>query len=103
MKADCCLGLEIAQDSGVMHYALSHHAEEEMARRGIPLSAVDVVMEKPDQKVPGHGGITCRQSRIQFEGKMYLLRVMVDETDFPFRVVTVYRTSRIAKYWEAEG
>jgi hypothetical protein len=86
-----------------MHYILSYYAETEMNRRGIPESAVASIMDAPHQKVKGHGEITCYQSRINFYGKMYLLRLMVDETDFPPRVVTVYRTSRIAKYWEAEG
>jgi len=31
--------------------------------------------------------------------KRYLLRVFVSETESPAVVVTVYRTSKIAKYW----
>jgi hypothetical protein len=33
--------------------------------------------------------------------RIYLLRVMVNEIAFPPVVVTVYRTGRIEKYWEA--
>jgi hypothetical protein len=41
------------------------------------------------------------QSRIVLAGKMDLLRVFVDVDRDPAEVVTVYRTSRIAKYWRA--
>jgi hypothetical protein len=85
-----------------MHYILSYHAENEMIRRGIPPTVIESVMANPDQKVPGHGDVTCWQSRISINGKMYLLRVMVNEAVFPPVVVTVYRTKRIEKYWEAE-
>lgn len=51
----------------------------------------------------GHGTITCRQSRIVMDGGMYLLRIMVDDLVRPIKVVTVYRTSRIGKYWEDEA
>jgi len=33
--------------------------------------------------------------------KQYLVRVMVNERATPPRVVTVYRTSKISKYWKA--
>jgi hypothetical protein len=43
--------------------------------------------------------IWCYQSRVTLAEKPYLLRVMVDETKQPAVVVTVYRTSKIDKYW----
>lgn len=82
-------------------YRLSHHAMVEMTRRGIPLDIVKSVLELPEQVVPAITPVTCHQSRIAIEGKMYLLRVMVNEEVFPPVIVTVYRTSRIGKYWEA--
>ena len=45
------------------------------------------------------GDITCYQSRAEIDGKRYLLRAMVNETVSPHVVVTVYRTSKISKYW----
>ena len=85
-----------------MDYLLSHHPEKEMKRRGIPLAILESVLAAPQQKTPGNGAILCRQSQVHIGGKMYLVRVMVNETVFPPVVVTVYRTSRIAKYWEVE-
>lgn len=35
-------------------------------------------------------------------GKTYLLRVMVNATREPPVVVTVYRTSKIARYWREQ-
>jgi hypothetical protein len=39
------------------------------------------------------------QSRTWVAGNAYLVRVFVDIDRDPAEVVTVYRTSRIAKYW----
>jgi len=39
------------------------------------------------------------QARAEPEGKVYLIRVVVDVDRQPAEVVTVYRTSKIAKYW----
>jgi hypothetical protein len=46
---------------------------------------------------------TIHQSRLRFEdGKMYLLRVVVAEDEQPPVIISVYRTSKIEKYWSAE-
>ena len=82
-----------------MNYELSRHASEELARRGIPASAAEAVLAAPEQKVPEHGSVVCYQSRVTINNKLYLLRVMVDDTRQPAVVVTVYRTSKISKYW----
>ena len=90
-----------------MDFRLCGHAEWEMARRGIPLALVQSVLEHP-RTTP------CRrilrgpvdlpaQSRFPLEdGKMYLLRVVVDEDEKPPVIITDYRTSKIEKYWSAK-
>jgi SH3-like domain-containing protein len=88
-----------------MDFRLSRHAEWEMARRGIPLELVQVVMDGPEQRVVDESGTGrwIHQSRLRFEdGKIYLLRAVVDDQEHPPVVVTVYRTSKIEKYWSAE-
>jgi len=82
-----------------MTFHLSAHARTELQRRGIPETLLAAVLAEPEQKVPGHGMIWCYQSRVTIAEKPYLLRVMVDETRQPPLVVTVYRTSKIDKYW----
>jgi hypothetical protein len=88
-----------------MDFRLSRHAEWEMARRGIPLAVVQVVMACPEQRLAdeSRAGRWILQSRFRFEdGKMYLVRVVVAEHEQPPVIVTAYRTSKIAKYWSAE-
>jgi hypothetical protein len=80
-----------------MTFVFTNHALEEMARRGITREQVEAVLHAPEQQVPEYGDVLCYQSRIDFDGKQYLLRVMVDS--HTMKVVTVYRTSKIAKYW----
>ncbi|HUJ72373.1 MAG TPA: hypothetical protein VLZ30_09015 [Verrucomicrobiae bacterium] len=41
----------------------------------------------------------CYQSLVDFAGKSYLLRLFVNETVDPAVVATLYRTSKIKKYW----
>ena len=84
-----------------MNYDLSDHVREEIARRRIPLAVVESVLENPQQKVPEHGNVICYQSEIDIKQKPCLVRVMVNEAATPAKVVTVYRTSEIRKYWKA--
>ena len=83
-----------------MNHELSSHVQQEMARRGIPLAAVESVLAEPGQKVPEHGDVVCYQSKMEINEKLYLVRVMVNEKLRPPKVVTVYRTSKISKYWK---
>ena len=52
------------------------------------------------KKVPEHEHVICYQSKIDINDKEYLVRVMVNEAMKPAKVVTVYRTSKIRKYWK---
>jgi hypothetical protein len=83
-----------------VNYDLSDHVREEIVRRRIPLTVVEVVLANPQQKVPEHGDVICYQSKIDINQKEYLVRVMVNETLTSAKVVTVYRTSKIRKYWK---
>jgi hypothetical protein len=80
----------------------SDHARLEIVRRDIPFEIVEQVLRSPEQVVPEHGGLAARQSRVELEGKQYLVRVVVAERSDAAVVVTVYRTSRIDKYWRSE-
>jgi hypothetical protein len=68
-----------------------------MQRRGIPLAVVESILDAPAQKIPEHGDVVCYQSQVEINHKAYLVRVMVNEESG--KVVTVYRTSKIGKYW----
>jgi hypothetical protein len=74
-----------------------------MARRQISEAVVAAVLASPEQmEIVRPGRIVC-QSRIEMgdPARLYLLRVFVDVDRQPREVVTVYRTSKIAKYWRA--
>jgi hypothetical protein len=82
-----------------VNFILSRHARKEIERRGIPLALVEAVLEDPQEIVSERGGKRAYQSQLDFgSGKVFLLRVIVDDTADPPTVITVYRTSKIDKY-----
>jgi Domain of unknown function (DUF4258) len=82
-----------------VRYRLSTHAEEEVKRRKIPLALLEATLERPGQVVSERGHLKAYQSKCDIDGKMFLLRVVVDDSADPAVVVTAYRTTRIEKYW----
>ena len=83
-----------------MKFEISRHAHEEMKRRGIPLNVVEAILQNPQQIVDEYGNKKAYQSIIKIETeKDYLVRVIVNDTIDPAKVVTVYKTSKIVKYW----
>ena len=82
-----------------MSFRLSEHAKDEIVRRQLPVQIVHGVVTNPEQIVPEKEGRNAYQSRIDFNGKTFLVRVIVADQDDPATVVTAYRTSQIEKYW----
>ena len=83
-----------------MKFRLSRHALEEIERRGIPRDLLDQVLQNPQQILPERDGKKIYQSQVEFGGsKLFLLRAIVNDAVEPAVVVTVYRTSKIEKYW----
>ena len=79
---------------------LTDHARRQAARRGISELAVLGVACAPEQIVQVRPGREVRQSRIIDEkGAPCLIRVVTDRMGQDIRVVTVYRTSKVGKYW----
>ncbi|MBF2004696.1 MAG: DUF4258 domain-containing protein [Chlorogloeopsis fritschii C42_A2020_084] len=71
-----------------------------MERRRISLSLVESVLDNPQQIVPEKEGRKAYQSQVDFgDGKINLLCVLVADDVDPKVVITVYRTSKIEKYW----
>lgn len=84
-------------------YVLTPHARFQMQRRGIDEEIVHRVMTAPEQQFDLRPGRAVRQSRVEMGGRTYLVRVVVDLERTPTEVVTVYRTTKISKYWREEG
>jgi len=81
---------------------VSEHARRQAARRGLSELVMLGVVSAPEQVVEVRPGREIRQSRIvDTKGVTYLLRVVTDRADQDIRVVTVYRTSKVRKYWRA--
>jgi hypothetical protein len=85
----------------IQRYVITPHAAFEMQRRRIDEAIVRGVLAAPEQRHPVRPGRDVLQSRITLTGKIYLVRVFVDIDRSPAEVVTVYRTSQIARYWRA--
>jgi len=86
-----------------MRLLISRHAEDEIVWRRIPREWLDLVLKNPEQRVPQPGGKEIFQPRFTSGGgKMYLLRAVVATGKEPPVVVTVYRTTKIGKYWRPE-
>jgi len=83
-------------------YVFTPHAVFELDRRGIDEALVRRVLQAPDQRDVIRPGRNVFQSRVEIEGRMYLVRVFVDVDRDPAEVVTAYRTSKIDKYWRTE-
>jgi hypothetical protein len=74
-----------------------------MGRRQIPKEWLDLLMDAPEQRMQQPNGTELLQSRLTTkDGKMFLLRCVVALGRNPAVVVTVYRTSKIEKYWRPE-
>ena len=87
-----------------MNFVFSKHAEEQMLRRGINRKDVETVVLRPDQTLADNENkdITVFQSLIKENGQMFLLRVFVNTTKLPNVIVTLYRTTKMQKYYESK-
>jgi len=83
-----------------VNFVLSKHAENEMLRRQISREQVESLMKHPDQIVEAHGGLVCYQCLNTKDGKPCLLRAVINESVGPKKIVTIYRTTKVKKYWK---
>lgn len=80
------------------------HARQRVLERGISESLVRNIVHGPDQVI-GHGTHKIFQSRVTEPGrhkKEYLVRVFTEVHRDVIVIRSVYRTSKIHKYWRAE-
>ncbi|MBI5121456.1 MAG: DUF4258 domain-containing protein [Rhodospirillales bacterium] len=78
----------------------SDHAKWEAERRDIPEDVIRQCLSRPSLVRNVRPGRVVVQREIAFGDppRHYLLRIFVDIDRSPQKVVTVYRTSKIAKY-----
>ena len=84
-----------------MEVVIAGHASFEAERRNIQEEFIRDVVKNPQQKLPSKKGRVIVQNRYydKLENKEMLIRVIGIETSEKFEVITVYKTSRINKYW----
>jgi hypothetical protein len=94
----------MAEAKAITTYRVTDHARDEMVRRQITEAEVAKVLAAPEQTETIREGREVYQSRLQVgePPKTYLLRVFVDIDRLPPEVVTVYRSSKVEKYWRTK-
>jgi hypothetical protein len=87
--------------AAIYEFEFTDHALIEMARRQISEEDVKAVLANPEQTEMVLEGRAVYQSRPEMGEPpgIYLLSVFIDIDPGPPYVVTVYRTSKIEKYW----
>lgn len=89
-----------------MDFDFSIHSTEQMTVRGISFSQIIEVLENPDQVIIDSdiSDIVVYQSVFNnMEGGNYMIRVFVNRTKNPKLIVTVYKTTKVSKYWKNES
>jgi hypothetical protein len=78
----------------------SAHARKEAAKREVQKNEVEQTIARPDSIVPGQlrRQIFMRRFFDAIRVTEMLLRVVVEEADTELTVVTLYKTSKFAKY-----
>lgn len=84
-----------------MSFELSSHVYERLELRKISLEDLFDVLNFPEQVLAQRDDTKVYQSRKTINGKIYLLRVFINDAVEPKRVKSVYRTSQVKKYWRS--
>ena len=84
------------------NYNFSKHALEKIKDRGIPMPVVLAVINNTENLIIEEE-MVVHQAIVNFEGEgKYLVRVFVNTIKQPPLVITVYRTSKLEKYYESK-
>ncbi len=84
------------------NYIFSKHALERIEERGIPMQVVLAVINNTENLIIEEEKV-IHQSIVNFEGEgEYLVRVFVNTIKQPPVVITVYKTSKLDKYYESK-
>jgi hypothetical protein len=85
-----------------MAYRVSQHALKQMFARGISKEIVESVLLKPDQTIEQDDLMVFQSIITDEQVNRFLIRVFVNINKAPPLVVTVYKTSKIEKYYEGK-
>ena len=82
-----------------MRINYSRHAEEQLKERDISKLLINNILLKPQQVLTAKKGRKIAQSTVELGGIDFLVRVIYVEKMYCYEVVTVYKTTKIKKYW----
>jgi len=75
-------------------------AKKKLERRGIPEKWIAETLNSPDQIVEGYGGRRVAHKKYMIGGKEYLLRIVYEDKEGQYIVLTAYLTSQVNRYWK---
>lgn len=75
-------------------------AQRKADRRGIAKEWIEDAVTNPAQVVDGYGGRKVAHKRLLIDNKEYLLRVIYEETEEIYIIITAYITSQTSRYWK---
>ena len=78
---------------------ISKHAIEQMEARSISEAIFLSIVADPESII-AQDDLKVYQKILLIEGKSYLFRIFVNDLINPSVVITVYKTSKISKYYE---
>lgn len=79
--------------------SFSLHARRQIREREIPEELINKVLLHPAQIVDSYGNRKIAQEMVRHKGEKFLLRIVFEEIDRELKVITVYLTTRVGKYW----
>jgi hypothetical protein len=82
----------------------SNHAKEQMRKRAIAREIVMSVISHPEEILVDDedATVTIFQSLIKEDQQWFLLRVFINKNKIPHEIITLYKTSKIKKYYEGK-
>lgn len=83
-----------------MRIYYTKHALEVLKERNISSESVENLLKSPEQ-VTEQVNVSIAQSIVETAGREYLLRVFFIKEEDKIRVITMYLTSKIDKYWRS--
>ncbi|MCL7474851.1 MAG: DUF4258 domain-containing protein [Methanosarcinales archaeon] len=88
-----------------MNIIFSEHAIFEINRRKIKKENIENLVKYPPQKLDGKNNRIIIQGKYldKDQNKEMLLRIIGEELDDNFYIITTYKTSKIDKYWKGEN
>ena len=81
-------------------YEFAEHAKTQLRIRKLAMDDIVACLKNPGQVVPEKKGRVAYQSKLPSNGKMYLIRLIVEREGEYLKVITIYKTGKIDKYWK---